>query len=614
MSDAPPDAANGGLEPKLDWSAFPVVDAATWRARVEKDLEGRPFDKLRAAPFEGVSVDPLYDQAPSVPDRPGEGDRVRGNAAQARGWVIAPSFTDDAALDLAQAIAHDVTLGAGAAWVTCTRRPSNAAVGGWLEAVGKGELFVEVAVPTPLADGCVAVIDPLSAMARRGDDVLVDDAVRAETARVVGLGSAEFGIDTSVYANAGAEVPEQLGLLLATGAAYLRWCDASGVDLGAAASTAWASLAVGRDFFAEIAKLRAARRLWSRLCAACGVGASQRGLRIRAVGSRRERTRRDPWVNLLRGTTETFAAAVGGAQLIATLPLDAELPGHPSCGADFGRRLAVNTQVLLREESHLGRIVDPAGGSYYVESLTDALARAGWEAFRRIEGEGGIETALRSGAAQARISAMHARAAGDVARRKLAIVGVAEFPILEQSPVPGETTDLGASDSTPPGACAIEALPVRRLAEPFEELRDRSDACVARHGERPKALTLGLGPLAVHKPRADFAHNLLLAGGFEVVVSDALDDVDQAIAAVREHAPPVAVLCSSDELYAERVVAVVEALAALPAAPTLVLAGRAGALAHDLKAAGLAHELYLGCDAVALLDALLTVAEERSSS
>jgi methylmalonyl-CoA mutase len=291
-------------------------------------------------------------------------------------------------------------------------------------------------------------------------------------------------------------------------------------------------------------------------------------------------TRRDPYVNLLRGTIAGFAAGVGGADAVTVAPFDDAV----GAATPFSRRVARNTQALLIQEAHLARVVDPAGGGWLVESLTDALARAGWAFFQEIEAAGGAVVALDSGLLAARVAAVRATREKAVATRRTPITGVSEFPDLAEKPV-----ERAPRPTAPNGG-----LPVYRPAAPFEAYRDRSDAVAAATGARPTAFLATLGPLAGYSTRASFARNLLAAGGIDAVEAGPTESAEAVAAAWEQSRVPVAVLCSSDALYAERGEATAAALRAAGARRILV-AGR-------VDVPGIDGQLYAGCDALAVID------------
>jgi methylmalonyl-CoA mutase len=293
-------------------------------------------------------------------------------------------------------------------------------------------------------------------------------------------------------------------------------------------------------------------------------------------------TRRDVHGNLLRGTVAGFAAGVGGADAVTVAPFDAAL-GAPG---PFSRRIARNTQSLLVREAHLARVVDPAGGSWFVESLTRELATAAWAFFQEIEAAGGVLAALDAGLVAERVAAVRERRAEAAARRTAPIVGVSEYAHLAEPPPP----PAQRAEPSPTG------LALFRPAEPYEAYRDRSDAVLAETGARPRAFLATLGPLAAHAARAGFARTLLQSGGIETPEAGPTETPDDVVAAFREAGTPVAVLCASDALYAERAAETAAALRAAGAGCVL--------LAGTAEVPGVDGTLAAGCDALAVIDSV----------
>jgi methylmalonyl-CoA mutase len=317
--------------------------------------------------------------------------------------------------------------------------------------------------------------------------------------------------------------------------------------------------------------LRAARRLWARVAEICGAPGGQVQ---HAVTSPVMMSRRDPWVNMLRTTVATLAAGVGGADAVTVLPFDHAL-GLPDA---FARRIARNTSTILVEESHLSRVIDPAGGSWYVERLTDELAHAGWEFFQRIEREGGQAAALRSGRLGQDLADTWEARSAKLAERREPVTGVSEFPNLAERLVEREPAPVQPSGG----------LPRVRRDEAYENLRARSDAHLAATGTRPRIFLAALGPAAAHTARLTFASNLFQAGGIEPVTEGSFED---------SGATEVC-LCSSDALYEERASEVAGELRATGAGHVL-LAGR------PAQYPGVDAYVFAGCDAVAVLSATL---------
>ncbi|WP_406387877.1 methylmalonyl-CoA mutase family protein [Streptomyces sp. NBC_00887] len=426
--------------------------------------------------------------------------------------------------------------------------------------------------------------DPLGHAARTGGEPDLTAAVH--WARLCGReypGLRTLAVDALPYHEAGGSAAQELGLSLATGVAYLRALTEAGASVEEACAQLEFRYAATADQFLTIAKLRAARRLWARVAEVCGstaAGAQQQ----HAVTSPVMMTRRDPWVNMLRTTLACLGAGVGGADSVTVLPFDHAL-GLPDA---FARRIARNTSTILMEESHLARVIDPAGGSWYVERLTDELAAAAWSFFQEVERAGGQAAALRSGMVEERLAGTWAARSKDLARRKEPVTGVSEFPTLTERPVERE----------PHPAPASGGLPKVRRDEAFEALRARSDRHLAATGSRPKVFLAALGPASVHTARASFAANLFVAGGIEPVHEPASVDATTAAGAFVASGATIACLCSSDALYAEQADAVAGALASAGALQVL-LAGRPG----DYPAVD--GHVFAGCDVVAVLSSVL---------
>ncbi|MFL1898359.1 methylmalonyl-CoA mutase family protein [Streptomyces tauricus] len=416
--------------------------------------------------------------------------------------------------------------------------------------------------------------DPLGHEARSGE--ALDFAPVAALARRCAEeypGLRALTVDALPYHEAGGSAAQELGASLATGVAYLRELTEAGLTAEQACGQLEFRYAATADQFLTIAKLRAARRLWARVAEVCG--APRAGAQVQhAVTSPVMMSRRDPWVNMLRTTIATLAAGVGGADAVTVLPFDHAL-GLPDA---FARRIARNTSTILVEESHLARVIDPAGGSWYVERLTDELAHAGWEFFQRIEGLGGQAAALRSGRLGEDLARTWEARSAKLATRREPITGVSEFPNLtervpERAPVP-----------EPPSG----GLPRVRRDEAFEVLRARSDAHLAATGTRPRVYLASIGPAAAHTARTSFVSNLFRAGGIEPVTEGSFEDSGATEAC----------LCSSDALYEEQAASTARALRAA-GARQVFLAGRPGKY-PDVDA-----YVFAGCDAVAVLSATL---------
>jgi methylmalonyl-CoA mutase len=570
---------------------FPEVTPLEWRAQVDKELRGASFEKtlVQRTP-EGLSILPLYSELP--PGGP--------LAIDCRGAPFRICMRHDAAAD-ESALSDDLDGGADALWLEGRTGPEADRLLGRvdlartfvvLEVEGEPAVATLDRVARSASAGAgvafALATDPFGAFARGRSSASALAGARAALAEVARHAGERFPRATTVmvstvpYHDAGADAADEVAIALATGVAYLGALIDAGLAPAAAARQIALRITAGRDTFAEMCKLRALRAGWQKVVAAAGVPEEPHTL-VHAVCSSRSLTQRDPWVNMLRVTTQVFAAVLGGADLVTPAAFDQAL-GPASA---LGRRIARNTGLVLREESYLGRVVDPAGGSYYLETLTDALAREAWKRFQAIEREGGIEAALVSGRLRARFEASWRERLELIAKRKAPILGVSEFANLnEKLPRPPPDGDPNSRDL----ASREGAVPSHRDAEPFERLRTRADAAAAP----PEVLLVTLGSFAESRPRVGFAAGFFGAGGLRTRET------------AHDEAATVACVCGSDETYAAEAVTRVTALKAAGCKRVLV-AGRPGALEASLHAAGADGYVFVGCDAVAILSELLDV-------
>ncbi|MFD9723277.1 methylmalonyl-CoA mutase family protein [Streptomyces sp. NPDC059072] len=599
---------------------FPDATHEQWQRLVEgvlrksgKEASGEAAEEALSTKLEdGLTTRPLYTAPAGAPDSAGlpgfapfvRGGRAEGNAAA--GWDVRQRHlgTDPARVN--EAVLADLENGVTSLWLTVGQGGvpvdslSRALDGVYLDlapvSLDAGAEYADAARAllalyaergiAPEAVHASLGADPLGHEARTGEALGLADAVELAKATSADHPHVRvLTVDALPYHEAGGSAAEELGLSLATGVAYLRALTEAGLGVEAALGRIEFRYAATADQFLTICKLRAARRLWARVAEACGAPASG-AQRQHVVTSPVMMTRRDPWVNMLRTTVACMAAGVGGADSVTVLPFDHEL-GLPDA---FARRIARNTSTILLEESHLARVIDPAGGSYYVERLTDELAHAAWEFFQTVEKAGGQAAALRSGLIADRLATTWAERSKKLAKRREPITGVSEFPLLAEKPVVRE----------PAPAAPTGGLPRVRRDEAYEALRARSDAHLATTGSRPRIFLAALGPAAAHTARATFAANLFQAGGIEPVHDPVSVDPSTAAAAyAASGADGMAVLCSSDALYEEQAEAVAAALRAA-GATTVYLAGKPGTAEAAVDA-----YVFAGCDAIAVLSSVL---------
>jgi methylmalonyl-CoA mutase len=596
----------------------------TWLALVAKVLKGGDFEKrLVSRTADGLAIQPLYTRADTVPAA-----QVTARTAYfPSGWDIRQRHAGPDPKAANVAILDDLTGGAtsillqvtspGQAGISYSADALTTALNGvYLHACA---IALDARENTMDAAGSLIEIwraagisenqrrgafnyDPLGVLARTG--TLYYPARRsceiaakfANDCRTM-TNMTALVADGRPYHEAGASEAQELGAMLATLVAYLRACEADGLRPRAAFAKIGLALAADADLFLTIAKLRAARKLAARVAEVCGATHAVDKLHIAATTSERMMAKRDPWVNMLRTTAACAGAAFGGADAITVLPYTWAM-GRPDA---FARRIARNTQLVLQEESSLGRVADPGHGAWYIEKLTSDLAHAGWAQFQAIESGGGMAAALESGFIQAEIDKVADARVRDVATGRLELTGVSAFPMLADDGVKVEPH--ATPEPIVKGGTSVAPLLPRRLAEPFERLRDAADAHAARTGKRPRVFLAALGDLAVHSARAAWVRNFLAAGGIEAVAGPALHNSADAGKAFADSGAEIACIASSDQVYAELAEATAGALEAAGATRVL-LAGRPKTQEAALKAAGVDTFIFAGCDAVAALQGL----------
>jgi methylmalonyl-CoA mutase len=600
---------------------FPAATRAQWLKLVEGVLKGAPYDKLVARTYDGLAVEPLYGRAaearPVAGRTPGTAWRLMqrvdhpdpaaankqalhdlengatGLTLVLGGSVSANGYGLDASPETLERVLAGVVLDAGIA-IDFNLSPATR------DAV---KHFAALVKRRGLAPGSVdlrASINPIGGFAASGASPRPwPELARGFVATVRALADQGFAgpfavADGRVIHNAGGSEAQELAFAIASAVEYLRALEADGIALDAARRMIYFRLAADADEFMTIAKLRAVRKLWARIEEACGLG--PRPAHVAAETAWRMLTRRDPYVNMLRNTVAVAAAGLGGADSITVLPHTAPL-GLPDA---FARRMARNTQLILLEESSLGKVADPVAGSGAIEDLTAKLAAAAWSLFREIEAAGGAWAALEAGLVQGKVAAVRAQREQAVARRKETLTGTSDFPDLaEATPA---VLDVAPIVTPKEGTIAVtaEALPRIRLAAPYERLRDASDRLLAQTGSRPKVFLANLGSLSDFTARATFAKNFFEAGGIAAVTNDGFASRDAMTAAFKASGATLACLCSSDTVYEGEAA---EAARALAGAAHVYLAGRPRAQEAALKAAGVGTFIFVGCDVLATLTA-----------
>jgi methylmalonyl-CoA mutase len=644
---------------------FPRADEAQWQALAQKALDGAPLSKITTKTEHGVPVKPLYrgpDWAPDASGAPGLAPFVRGARAindVYLPWDIRqvvshpdPTIASDQVMEALEGGCSSIELRIDAAGehgvvarsavdvqnilrfvrLDLATVALEAAGASTAQGIELAALLAASRVTRPASSVQIAFnVDPIGALARTGalpgraDDELSQAALFA---RDVG---AEFPFSTAIRADsrpvheAGGTEVQELAYLIAAGANYVRALMTAGLGAEAACRQILFTTSVGADYQVEMSKLRAARRMWSRVAIAFGASGA---MKLQAVSSRRMLTRRDPWVNILRNTAACFAAGVGGADIV-TVRNFTDAMGLPG---KLARRLARNTQIIAQEESSLGRVVDPPGGAWAIEKLGDDLASAAWDLFQQIEREGGLLNALQAGGFQTGVADARSARLKSAAKRTEPITGVTDFPLLHEAVPSIEIVSLPAivrraaeaSGRAPTGrtwaalrlAAADKATladlsrtteedgaeadpfwPIR-LAEPFERLRDLADQRAAA-GRAPRIALAAIGPLAEHAARVQFAQNFFAAGGIDAALLSG--DLVAIAEGLKQSGASMACLCGSDKRYAVDAVTAAKALKGAGVS-RLYLAGKPGDREQELRAAGIDEFIHVGVDVLAALE------------
>jgi methylmalonyl-CoA mutase len=408
----------------------------------------------------------------------------------------------------------------------------------------------------------------------------------------MGFAGPFLAADGRVIHAAGGTPAQELAFTLASAVAYLRALTDHGVSLESAREKIAFRMAADADELVTLCKFRALRLLWARAESACGL--PPRAARIHAESAWRMMSRRDPYVNVMRGALAAFAAGLGGADSVALLPFSRAI----GLADAFARRLARNTQLILLKESHLGFVADPAAGAGGFETLTRALCEKAWGLFQSFESEGGLPAVLAESGLRRAVAAAAAALARDAARLKAPITGVSAHPELDEPAIdvaPGEAKEVDI-----PGDRVAPPLEPMRVAAPFERLRDAADAMP----QRPRVFLAAIGAPAKHARRVGFAREVFAAGGVAAIADPGAASAADAAARFAASGVKMACLCGADEAYRDSAAAFAIALKRA-GADYLLLAGRPGDHEAEWRGAGVDGFLYAGCDAVAALETVL---------
>ena len=596
---------------------FPPVSTEEWMAKITADLKGADFDKkLVWKTNEGFNVRPFYrandiEGLKTTDLLPGEFPYVRGTKTD-NNWLIRqdvkvddPAEANKKALDL---LTKGVTsLGfklskkdLGADYIATLLQGIPATVElNFHICVSRAAELVELLAAYFKAQGFdLATLqgsvnfDPMNRMLLKGKDLeepfITERATALLRAAEALPGYRVIGVNAVSLQDAGAHITQELGYALAWGTQYIEMMDQAGIDPAEAARRVKFNFGVGSNYFMEMAKFRAARMLWALIVDKYlesrpeDVRRAASKMHIHAETTTFNLTIFDANVNMLRTQTEAMSAVLAGVDSLTVLPYDTAY----KTADDFSERIARNQQLLLKEESHFDKVVDPAAGSYYIETLTEAIAKQAWAIFLDVEDKGGFFAAIKQGLVQQAITATAEARLKAISSRKEILVGTNQYPNFTETAA-GKVT---LEPHTCKCGCSAEhgqiaTLPHVRGAEQFEALRFATE----RSGKRPKVFMLTIGNLAMRLARAQFSSNFFACAGYEIIDNLGFDTVAEGVQAAEKAGADVLVLCSSDDEYATFAP---EAYRLAKGKFLFVVAG-APACMDDLKAQGIEHFIHV---------------------
>jgi len=593
---------------------FPGHSYDQWRAAAEALLKGAPFEKrLVSQTYEDITIQPIYRREDIVDlaqrmDAPGSGSLVRGSRRDGflhTGWEVSQELRADDPAGL-NTLIHEGFAG-GQTELNITG-PAPASIDDILVALDDVDLDAvslwwnlgtETAKKAETILDAYQKIGAATALVKGGFscDPLTPDADFEAYGRLTKRCVKEFPqlrslvADGTAVHNSGGSATQELAVALAAVVTLVEELKSRGIAPSDTLRRIRLTLAVGSDYFMEIAKLRAARWLWSRI--AESYGAADAPVFIHAATSRWNKTKYDAHTNMLRVTSEAFAAVVAGADALHIGPYD-EISGTTT---PFSRRIARNLHTILREECGLDRVIDPAGGSSYIEWLTDQLAAKAWDEFQSIEAAGGLLAAVSSGTLPEAVARVRMQKLANIRTRRDRIVGANMYPDLKG----GKLDMLPCSTVSTP-------FPPHRAAEEFEAQRDACAAFAERTGSPPAILQLNIGPSRNYRLRADWTTAFFQAAGFAVDGARDFPTLDDAVSAVAKSPARIAVIVSDDASYPECAVPLATAVKAATPDVTLLLAGAPGENETAWRNAGIDDFVHVRSNNYELNQQLLKVA------
>ncbi len=623
--------------PVVTFDEFEAPSYEAWKAAATEALKGGSFEKKLFTPtYEGITLQPIYTLADTEANThaqtmPGAADYIRGTKVDGyltTPWEIAQAIDAVDPAEFNKLAKFELEKGATTVNVTLNAA-SKQCVAFDAAAEGRGVVVMDAedvktifdgidlaTVPVQVfagasavpflglmkeagltATGCIGA-DPIGSLVADGCLPCSLEAMYAEMATAMkeaNAGLKTIYVDGNVYANGGANAIQETAYAMATAVEYIKEMMAKGFSIDEVCGQIRFGFAIGANFFMEIAKLRAAKVVWAQIVAAFGGSEESQKIDIFARTSSFTKTVYDPYANILRTTTETMSAVVGGIDALEVAPFD-EAVGPADT---LALRIARNIQIMFQTEFNMTATVDPAGGSYYVETLTQQVAEAVWAMTQEIAAEGGIVAAVKAGKVQAAVAEVLAARFANMQKRADVIVGNNMYANTTEEAMDkdyegyaamkaavaakGKTAIVEARAALNAGeAVAVEAIAARRLVEEFEAMRQATEAA-----ETPVTVFLAnYGPIPKHKPRAEFSTGFFEVANFKVIGNNGFATAEEAAAAAVEANADVTCICGTDDVYPEIVPVIAGAVKAANAKAMVILAGAAGENKEAFDAAG----------------------------
>lgn len=628
------------------FGTFPPVSTSEWEARITEDLKGADYQKkLVWKTSEGFDVKPYYRDEDiqgigTINALPGEYPFIRGNQAGSNNWEIRQDIETDDETEANRLAIDAVLRGATGLGLVAAELETEEDV----EELLKGINTTEVAIHFGAASSYPKLIrivashakskklpleklkgsfdfDPISYLLLNGDFWKSEKSDLAEVVSMLKLGKElmpgmkVINVNGHYFNSAGATLVQELGFSLASGNEYLALATSAGIPVDDAACRMMFSFGVGSNYFLEIARLRAARLLWAKIVEQYKpADESSMQMHIHCNTSAWNKTLFDPYVNLLRTTTEAMSAIIGGTQSLSILPFDTFYKDPD----ELSTRLARNQQIILKEEVYLDKVVDPAAGSYYIENLTQLIAEAAWNVFLQVEDKGGMTEAVKAGFVQDLVSKSAGLRLDDIANRRIIQLGTNQYPnpeeqmldkihfaeeeeMLEEELYADEDMEI-EDDDDEEAPTTYKKLTLFGGSDAFDQLRLATEQYVAEGNKKPSVFLFNIGNVAMRKARAMFTTNFFGCAGYEILDNPGFDSVEEGLKAAQASKAEIAVICSSDDEYAALGADIAQKLRSGNSELHIVVAGYPKDIVETLRQAGVDDFIHIRCNLLETLE------------